>query len=109
MKKLLLTLALVAGTAHASIIDGNTLYKHLSESSSSNVSWGFAHGYVAGVNDANDGTIFCTPARATIGQLTEMVKLFMETTPSIRHMPADAIVTYVFQKAWPCPKKGNAL
>jgi len=109
MKKLILTLAIVAGTAHAGIIDGNTLHKHLSDAASSHVSWGFAHGYVAGVNDANDGTMFCTPVKATVGQMTEMVKVFMDTTPAIRHMPADAIITYVFQKSWPCPKKGGSL
>lgn len=110
MKRLMAaSLLALCATTHASIINGNTLHKHLSEASSSNVSWGFAHGYVSGVNDTNNGVSFCTPESVTIGQMTDMVKLFMDNTPSVRHLPADAIITYVFQKAWPCPKKGNAL
>ena len=111
MKRLLLSISTcVCLTAHAGIFDGNVLYKHLSESSSSNVSWGFAHGYIAGVHDAGDSVTHCTPAKVNVSQLADMVKNFMDSTPAIRHMPADAIVNFVFQKAWPCEKKkGNTL
>ena len=33
----------------------------------------------------------------------------LEENPSLRHFTADLIVSRVLGRAWPCPKKGNAL
>lgn len=107
IKTTILCAALLATSAHAEFRTGNKLLDEMN--SEVNFSKGLALGYIMGVTDAGNGTNHCPPSTVTAGQLQDMVKNMLDGTPAIRHMPADAIVYYVLNKAWPCAKKGTAL
>ena len=69
-----------------------------------------AMGYVAGAIDMGDQIIFCSPnGRVTIGQTRDILQIYLENNPALRHLPADALIIDVFKKLWPCPKRGTAL
>ena len=66
-------------------------------------------GYIMGVVDAYGNITHCPPDNVTAGQLRDMVRNFLENTPSIRHLPANEIVGHVVKTAWPCAKKGTGV
>jgi hypothetical protein len=105
MKTLILSLALLATSAQAEFISGNKLYSQMSGTEGDRM---MALGFVAGVHDAIDTVLVCTPNAITIGQVRDMTSSYLSENPSIRHLSASAIVTYVLSKAWPC-KKGTSL
>jgi hypothetical protein len=102
MKKLLLCLALVSGSAQAEFLDGNKL---LSDMQGSNTDQIHAIGYVVGVADAIRGVAYCPPENITAGQLTDMVRNYLINTPAIRHNTGDRIVSHVLKTVWPCAKR----
>ena len=103
MKKLLLTLVLVAGTAQAgSFWDGNKLYNKLNGSI---FEQGQALGYIMGAADAMDTVVVCAPLNATAGQMQDMVKNYLENYPAVRHLAADSLISVVLGRVWPCEKK----
>lgn len=102
MKKLLLTLALVAGTAHAEFIDGNKLLSDMTGSFGGQMS---AMGYVMGVADALQGVVVCLPTNATAGQINDMVKNYLTNVPRDRSLSGDVIVTKVLKSVWPCAER----
>jgi hypothetical protein len=67
-------------------------------------------GYVAGVADAmalNDGWVggwrACFQARTTRGQITDVVKQWLQSRPEERHYGAPALVVEALAQAFPCP------
>ena len=108
MKKLILVLVLVAGTAQAGTFwDGNKLYSKLRGETMEQMQ---ALGYVMGVSDAEDTATICSPNTVTSGQMFDIVKQYLENNPAVRHFPADTLVKVVLGRVWPCEKKkGNAL
>ena len=103
-------LLLACPSVHAagSFYNGNALLRLLQ--SDNYQERGVAMGYVAGAIDMGDGVIFCSPSNTvTIGQVRDMVQGYLEATPSIRHMTADAIIIDLFKRLWPCPKRGTTL
>lgn len=106
MKKIILMFVLVASAAHAEFKDGNKLYQQMTGNGGDYLN---ALGYITGVSDATRSTVHCIPENATAGQISDMVKLHMEQKPQLRHYPANIIVAYVLQQAWPCAKKGQSL
>jgi len=111
MKYALLLSALLALPAQAQMIDGNKLLDIFkkAEIAGNHVDWGMSRGYVAGVYDANAGVTFCTPNTMSLGQMSDMTQKYLETNPSVRHLPAESIIVYFLNKPWPCAKKGTAL
>lgn len=111
MKRALAAAALVAlcATAHAEFKDGNKLLADLNGTGSVLPAVGL--GYVMGVVDAYGGITHCPPENVTAGQIRDMVRNFLENTPSIRHLPANDIVGHVVKKAWPCAetRKGTGV
>lgn len=107
MKRLLPLAFMACLSAHAEFRTGNKLLDEMkAENYFSN---GVSLGYVMGVADAGSGSNHCPPPTVTAGQVSDMVKGTLESAPAIRHMPADSIIYYVLNKAWPCAKKGQAL
>ena len=107
MKKLLAAILFVPVMAHAEFKTGNEL---LSDMQSENiVNKMAALGYIMGVTDALRGTTHCPPAEVTAGQLRDMIKSTLESAPQIRHYTADAIVSAVLGKAWPCANKKSGV
>lgn len=104
MKKLLLTLAFVAGAAHAEFKDGNKL---LTEIQGNTTDYIHAIGYVMGVYDTTQGITHCPPRNVTAGQVTDMIKSYLEQYPENRHNTADRIVGLVLRRAWPCASQGG--
>lgn len=96
---------LACSSAHAEFLDGNTLLQHLRASNV--VDRAMALGYVQGVSDAGYTIAHCAPGNMTAGQLQDMVKAYLEATPSGRHQSADVIIMEMLRKAFPCPARGR--
>jgi len=113
MEKLRSTVALVAvlltGSASAYMVTGNKLHEEMQKPSNDNMAWAFTRGFVAGTFDAYSEVKICAPSSASLGQMADMVKNYLEANPAIRHLAAEAIILHVLSTAWPCSKKGTAL
>jgi len=113
MKKLHCTIALVAalvsGSASAYMITGNKLHEEMQKPNSDLTAWAFTRGFVAGTFDVYSDVKICAPISVNLGQMSDMVKNYLENTPGIRHLAAEAIISHVLSTAWPCAKKGTAL
>lgn len=46
----------------------------------------------------------CIPGSATVGQMVDVVKMYLIEKPSIRHMHAQIHIGNAVTQAWPCPK-----
>ena len=106
MRKMLLIAVLASASAHAEFKDGNKL---LSDMTGVTINQMNAIGYVMGVADTLAGITHCSPSTVTAGQMHDMVKQYLETSPSMRHFSADSLINRVLSNAWPCAKKGQAL
>ncbi len=104
MKRFLI-LMLMCGSAHAFFKDGNKLLSELNNNSGTNVMPAIGIGYITGVADALYGITNCPPQNVTAGQLTDMVKNYLENTPAVRHLPANQIISHVLKSVWPCADK----
>ena len=103
MKRLILALALVVGTAQAGTFwDGNKLYNKLQGNTMEQMQ---ALGYIMGVADAVDTITVCSPTTVTSGQMLDIMKQYLESTPTVRHLPADSLISVVLGRVWPCEKK----
>jgi len=97
---LALALVLLAGTADAQFRSGNKL---LAELQSDNiVDRMFAVGYVTGVADAMDQSLYCLQNGMTIGQVSDTIQVALERTPQIRNEPADVLIVAILSKHFPC-------
>jgi len=104
MKKAIIIAALLCGTAHAEFKAGNKLYSQMTGTTNEEFN---ALGYVTGVFDALSGVTHCSPATVSAGQIYDMSKQHLAINPATRHFSADAIISYVLAKQWPCAKKGS--
>jgi hypothetical protein len=104
MKKLILCTALLAGAAHAEFWDGNKLFQSINGSIGEQM---MAMGYVTGVADAYRSREFCPSPNVTIGQITDVVKLYLERNPAMRHFTADAVTAVALSAVWPCVNNRN--
>lgn len=104
MKKIVLIAAFVYANAHAEFVTGNELLNRMNGDHGQQM---MAIGYVTGVHDSLRNVTHCSPLNITVGQVHEMVKNHLERNPEIRHKSADAHVSYVLNKTWPCAKKNN--
>ena len=100
-----LCVALCATSAQATFFTGNDLFRHLNDTTS--VGKSHAMGYILGVSDVFTKESHCLPQGVTAGQLADVVRVFLESTPEIRHRPADVIVYVVLKNTYPCPNKSN--
>jgi hypothetical protein len=108
MKKLLLiTLAVTTTAAQAEFLSGNDLLSKLN--SEGFADRGFALGYIAGVSDALEDVVVCTPTGATTGQARDLVWQHLRINPQFRHLGASFLIVEALQRAWPCKQKGKAL
>jgi hypothetical protein len=107
MKKAIILMLALAGSAHAEFMDGNKLLNNLKESDA--FSRGLGMGYILGVHDLGSGIVYCTPGNATAGQMKDMIMNYLENTPAERHISADITVSKVLKAVWPCAKKGASL
>jgi len=105
MKRAVLALALVGCSAHAEFKSGNTL---LAQIKGDNLDYIHANGYVIGVYDTLQGVTHCPPAGITAGQVTDIVKNYLEVNPETRHNSADRLIGIVLKSTWPCAQRPPA-
>ncbi len=107
MKKLLLALAFVAGSAHAEFWDGNELFAKMNGSGMEQI---MALGYVMGVFDSQRSSTVCPPVNSgiTAGQMRDVVKNYLDRNPQHRHHTGDLLTVVALSSVWPC-KKGNGV
>ena len=82
--------------------DGNKLYSKLRGETMEQMQ---ALGYIMGVSDAVDTVTVCSPTTVTSGQMLDIMKQYLESTPTVRHLPADTLIKVVLGRVWPCDKK----
>jgi hypothetical protein len=111
MKKLLAMLLCVPILAHADFWTGNDLYNR--QTSTDSMERVQAFGYVIGVYDVGVNAIFCpiTERGITVGQVNDMVRLWLANNPQRRNEPAERLVLEVYKQTWPCQNNrgGNRL
>lgn len=108
MRKLLIGLVVGAACAgaQAEFKDGNKMLSQMNGDFGDRM---LIMGYVTGVIDALSSVTICAPANLTAGQSVDMVKMYLENNPAIRHFSGDAIINKVMSAMWPCQKKGQSL
>jgi hypothetical protein len=94
-----LALLLLCGSAHAEFKTGNQLLSQLRGDTTDYI---HAIGYITGVYDTLQGVTHCPPGNVTAGQVTDMVRNYLEANPDNRHNTADRLVGLVLRRAWPC-------
>lgn len=62
------------------------------------------YGYVAGVHDALDGVVFCSPGTARAGQLMAVVQKYVKEHPERWDNDANYLVVAALKDAFPCKK-----
>jgi len=110
MKKLLIALAFTSTFAHAEFLDGNDLLSKMTDSASQN-NRAIAFGYIAGVFDAGLGVAHCAPLTVTLKQVSDVVRIALEASPTDRHRAGDLLVVRAIKTAWPCSntKRGESM
>lgn len=99
-----IALLTVSTAASADFYSGNELLERMQDPARAAI----AMGYVAGVVDVGAGEYHCLPADATLGQIRDVVRQYLLSNPTSRHMSAAVLVTLPLMNTWPCPqKKGN--
>ena len=111
---LLLTVLFSPAGSLADFYDGNKLYRELqyharvdSGQTVSDKEWfdlATARGYVTGVADAREGSQFCLPPTATLGQVVDITLNHLRAFPEMRHQAGSRLVVAALAKAFPCAK-----
>ncbi len=90
-------------SASADFITGNSLNNYIKDTES-DFNKGLFSGYVIGVVDTGDGILFCVPSGASAGQLSAVVKKYLQQNPEQWNKGASEQVINSLAKAYPCPK-----
>ena len=98
-------LVLFAAKANAEFFTGNQLLSLMQ--SSNTIDKIHALGYLQGVVDAHSSVTICPPPTVTAGQINDMIKNYLENTPSVRHKTADIIVRDALKPVWPCRQNNS--
>ena len=105
MKRAAILFALAASSAHAQFLSGNELLERLNGSTVQQVN---AIGYIAGVADAELGSVWCPPPAITVRQVADLTKRTLDMVPEKRHESASAFVIAAVRMTWPCENKSKA-
>ena len=79
-------------------LDGNKLLKECEITHPSFV----CAGYVMAISDEIAGRKACVPTKATLGQIMDVVAVFLTNNPQMRHLPAPGLVSAAIAQAFPC-------
>jgi hypothetical protein len=88
--------------AAADYFDGNSLRQLAASVNPVNVA--MFRGYVAGLQDANNGAIFCVNPNVRLNQAAAVVKKYLADHPQSWHLPAHQLVVQALSRAFPCGK-----
>ena len=111
MKKIVifLVVSLISFNVFAtSFYSGNDLKRKVN--STEPIDLGFSYGYISAVSDSLyknriSGFQMCLPKEVELGQLIDVVKIFLDTHPNLLHHTASSLVAKALQDAYPCFKK----
>ena len=103
MKHLMVMLLMIPALARAEFFTGNSLLDLLKSQKPLDQIQGL--GYVQGVFDAYSKVTICPPANITAGQVSDMVKNYLDNNPAIRNYSADSLVNQALKQVWPCANK----
>jgi hypothetical protein len=92
MKKLIAILLCVPCMASAEFMSGNNLHNKMT----------------GDLFDVYVSVTFCSPENVTAGQVSDMVKRYLDNNPSTRHKTAESLINLALKQAWPCANnRGN--
>lgn len=97
-----------SGNALAGFMTGNEVLEDCRNKEDSYFNSGYCTGYISGVYDvlsAGDSVIgwrSCPPLGVTVGQVTDVVKAWLEARPEKRHLAASSLVANALAEAFPC-------
>ena len=103
MKKLLLCLLMVPAMARAEFFTGNNLLALLKSNNSMDLVQGL--GYVQGVFDSHVKVTICPPPNITAGQVSDMVRNYLDNNPATRNYSADSLISNALRQVWPCANR----
>ena len=109
MLRYLIASALIACAGSAYAVTGNELKGWLHDNqgilTSANANdAGLYSGYVGGVSDATQGTIWCDPGNVTHGQFDAIVFKYINDHPERLHLRAEILIKEAMGEAFPCHK-----
>ncbi|WP_373879472.1 Rap1a/Tai family immunity protein [Klebsiella variicola] len=113
MKKTLLTLVLtsLSFSSSAYFYDGNKLSewnnsrKKVNMQRATETDWlqaGIMRGFVMGTFDSADPNVVCSDANVTVGQIEDVVGLYIDNHPEKRTKSAASLSLDALQQAFPC-------
>lgn len=94
-------MAALSGPAFGDYFTGNELKQQLLDSGRA-VDEGMFRGYVAGVQDSWNGTLFCVPEDVLMSQSSAVVKKFISDNPKLWHKSAKELIAKALNDAYPC-------
>lgn len=96
-----LLLLAASGSASADYFSGNDLYQKML-SSGRLVDVAMFRGYVAGIQDAFNGHLFCVPEGVPLSQASAVVQKYLSDNPKLWNKPAKELVVSSLKSAYPC-------
>jgi len=96
-----LLLLAASSTASADYFSGNDLNQKLLRSGRL-IDVAMFRGYVAGVQDASNGHLFCVPEDVPLSQASAVVEKYLSDNPRLWNKPAKDLVANALRLAYPC-------
>ena len=93
---------LLSGSGVCRLFDGAQLKQLMDSDSQLDIS--MFRGYVGGVQDLNNGEMFCVHPRVKLSQAAAIVQKYFADNPQMWHTKASWLVVLALQKAFPCKK-----
>jgi hypothetical protein len=104
MRKLLAGLLFIPCIASAEFMSGNNLHGKMNGDFGDKM---LALGFIQGVFDVYVSVTFCSPNSVTVGQVSDMVRSYLDNNPSIRHKTAESLINQALKQAWPCANRNS--
>lgn len=96
---------LMSQAVSASYMSGNELLSEMRSPETFNKL--LAIGYIAGVSDTSQHITHCAPANVTLGQLRDMVEMYLIANAAERNKPADILIVRMLAAQWPCQRNNG--
>lgn len=97
-------LATACTPANAQQMTGRLLASHITGDDAKKIQAGY---YIAGAFDAYKGVVHCAPDSIGPEQYLPLASRFVLANPQAHHLAADHILGFIFEQAWPCPKRSG--
>ena len=98
IKSSIVMLSIISFNASAYLVNGNMLLNDYEKRKPAAV------GYIEGVTDMGNRSLFCIPAGTGTTQLKTMALDYLKTTTENLEGPAARLVSHAFKEKFPCPK-----